>query len=93
MLVEAKNPLEENLRKKYGYNYRYSEEMHIDKDAEALKKIYLMIEEVMGKMYPSAYIGGAEQLKIEWMQEGQAFFIQETDGYERIIQSDEWMMA
>ena len=44
------------------------------------------IEERVKDLYPtkSIYTGGAYQLKIEWVQEGTRFLIDEYDGYESL---------
>ena len=37
-----------------------------------------------GKKHPDVYMGGAENLKIEWLPEGTAFEIIEYDGHESV---------
>jgi len=40
--------------------------------------------EVASKLYPDSYLGGANQLKLEWIPVGTAFRINEYDGSESI---------
>jgi len=53
------------------------------------------IVEYCKKTYPSAYCGGADDLRIEWMPEGTLFKINEYDGSESIEykENDTWRVA
>lgn len=53
-------------------------------------------EELCMKLFGTTfYLGGAEDLEIEWIPQGRAFRIEEYDGYESIeFSSDvEWLVA
>ena len=45
--------------------------------------------------YPDIYVGGLEDLQIEWMPEGTQFQVNEYDGYESIEKRDsvDWITA
>ena len=45
--------------------------------------------------WPDAYLGGLENLDIEWLPEGTRFIIDETDGFESVMVRDEihWRIA
>jgi hypothetical protein len=45
--------------------------------------------------YPDIYLGGLEDLQIEWMLEGTQFQVNEYDGYESIEKRDsvDWITA
>lgn len=53
------------------------------------------VEEICKAKYPDAYLGGAEQLKIEWLPQGTRFEISEYDGNEsvRILAPSEGFIA
>jgi hypothetical protein len=40
--------------------------------------------EIASRKYPSAYLGGLNDLKVSWVQQGQQFEIEEYDGSESI---------
>lgn len=42
------------------------------------------IEKAAKKLWPKAYLGGAEGLSVEWVEEGTVFRIDEYDGAESI---------
>jgi hypothetical protein len=51
-------------------------------------------EAIAGRKYPDAYLGGAEQLRIEWIPQGTAFEIHEYDGSESIRYAERnWVIA
>ena len=68
--------------------------MCVDKElAEAVDAgDYEKAAEIAERKY-DAYTGGAYKLKIEWVKEGSAFMIEEYDGSESIIFSDDMMCA
>ena len=41
--------------------------------------------------YPKHYMGGYENLRIEWVNIGEYFYIDDYDGYEGIIYEDEML--
>ena len=45
--------------------------------------------------YPDAYLGGADDLTVEWVSEGTLFKVNEYDGNESIEykEDDQWMIA
>jgi len=43
------------------------------------------IPKYVKSIYPNFYCGGAEDLAIEWVNQGTQFSIEEYDGYESII--------
>lgn len=69
-----------------------SEEMLFDKEvAEILLDKTISDEEQAAKIfalcevkYPDAYLGGVDGLHVEWVDEGDRFFIKEYDGAETI---------
>lgn len=40
--------------------------------------------EIAEEKYPEVYVGGVENLAIEWLDQGQLFEVMEYDGYETI---------
>lgn len=57
---------------------------------------YDKIIEYMDENYPDVYAGGAGDLTITWLSEGDVFEIQEYDGYESIrtlANIDNWLIA
>ena len=57
---------------------------------------YDKIMEYMAENYPDVYAGGARNLEIEWLPEGEVFEIREYDGYESIItlaNMNDWLIA
>lgn len=53
------------------------------------------LREFMEKEYPHVYLGGMEDLIVEWVTKGEAFEITEYDGYEslNIIGEQEYWIA
>lgn len=53
------------------------------------------VEDYLQLKYPTGYFGGYEQLNIEWLPIGTQFRIDEYDGAESIITSDQdqWITA
>ncbi|QDW34456.1 hypothetical protein FFE93_016190 [Yersinia sp. KBS0713] len=51
--------------------------------------------QVANELFPEAYDGGVEQLKVEWIPEGLMFEIEEYDGSESINYKDRggWVIA
>lgn len=47
------------------------------------------------KNWPNEYMGGLDDLQVEWVDEGTAFRIKEYDGYESIEYGDntQWLIA
>lgn len=48
---------------------------------------YEDLEKLAEKEFPDAYLGGLRQLKVEWLPEGERFYIREYDGSERLCTS------
>lgn len=70
----------------YTWNTEY-EGLVFDKElVQALldKSSISFLEEIAERKYPGAYLGGAEDLEIEWIEEGLQFEINEYDGSESI---------
>lgn len=42
------------------------------------------LKEFMERYYPDVYLGGLEDLVVEWVTKGEAFEITEYDGYENL---------
>lgn len=42
-------------------------------------------EEVAERKYPNAYLGGLDQLEVEWIKQGTKFRVNEYDGSEYIV--------
>lgn len=51
--------------------------------------------DIANALYPDAYAGGVDQLKVEWVKQGSKFRIGEYDGAESIYLEDEekWFVA
>ena len=46
------------------------------------------LEKLAAKKYPDAYLGGLEQVRIEWVKKGTKFVISEYDGFESVDEYD-----
>lgn len=46
------------------------------------------LEKIAKKEFPSAFLGGVKQLKVEWLPEGTLFVIHEYDGHESVQTPD-----
>jgi len=64
-------------------------------EAVALKVPFSAVEDYLNYEYPNAYFGGYDQLYIEWIPLGTQFRIDEYDGAESVITSDDfqWITA
>lgn len=53
------------------------------------------IQNYMTLKYPDVYLGGLDELTIEWVHQGVKFRIDEYDGNEAVIlkENDEWFVA
>lgn len=58
-------------------------------------KHFSLIQEYCEKEYGPEYFGGASDLEVQWIREGEKFIIQEYDGNETLaIKGDfEWVVA
>lgn len=63
--------------------------------ALALNEGIEKVAEVARRLYPEAYLGGLETLRVEWLPKGTKFIINEYDGSESIQRLDEtdWLVA
>ena len=59
------------------------------------KKQFDELETFLTLKYPNIYLGGLEDLEIEWLPVGTEFRIEEHDGAESIVlkESQEWITA
>lgn len=69
----------------YSWNEKY-EGLLFDEDIvnHVLSGNLNLARRVAEEKYPDAYLGGIDDLKVEWIQEGLVFEINEYDGHESI---------
>ena len=79
------------------WNEEYPEMLFSPEIAEALdnKADYQTLEEISERLFPGAFLGGLEQLKIEWVEPGSQIRIDEYDGNESvyILNDVQWPIA
>lgn len=55
---------------------------------------YSVLERIAQKNWPDEYLGGLKNCKVEWVEPGTPFIIEEYDGYESVrFSSDNWLIA
>ena len=68
------------------WNSKWADQLVFDKEiAEAiLNDDRKLAMEIAAKKYPDAYLGGGDDLQIEWINKGEQFEITEYDGSEGV---------
>jgi len=51
------------------------------------------IMEIVERNWPDEYHGGVDQLAVEWVEQGTPYYINEYDGSEEIVFSDDFKVA
>lgn len=64
-------------------------------DADESYSLLEKIKSIAEKKYPDAYLGGADDLRIVWIEKGTNFIVDEYDGSEsiRTRESVNWLVA
>lgn len=58
------------------------------------KKDPAELAKIAKERYPDAYVGGVKDgLEIEWVPQGEKFYLHEYDGSEHIVREDEFCVA